>query len=216
MLFFIVFSPTMPKKQVRATDALPKEPATAGRPALPSTPAEAALSFLKDTKGAVTWTVLELAHTLKITRADADRVVALLQAQGYVQPAQTNGEWMTTPSGETVSGAKLPRFDRDSVQRALAALQERIQQVNKDSKAVFKTTAAVAFGDFMIKDRARVQAADVGVQLTRPGQPASDLQSASGAREERAFLRQLRGKTALLALRPYADWMRNRSNLNLL
>jgi len=68
----------------------------------------------------------------------------------------------------------------------------------------------------MIKDRARVQAADVGVQLTRPGQPASDLQSASGAREERAFLRQLRGKTALLALRPYADWMRNRSNLNLL
>jgi hypothetical protein len=216
MLFFIVSSPTMPKKQVRATDALPKEPATVGRPALLSTPAEAALSFLKDTKGAVTWTVLELAHTLKINRADADRVVALLQAQGYVQPAQANGEWMTTPSGETVSGAKLPRLDRGSVQSALAALQERIQQVNQDSKAAFKITAAVAFGDFMMKDRARVQAAVVGVQLTRPGEPASVLQSASGAREERAFLRQLRGKTALLALRPYADWMKNRSNLNLL
>jgi hypothetical protein len=216
MLFFLVFSPTMPKKQVRATNALPKEPATGRRPALLSTPAEAALSFLKDTKGAVTWTVLELAHTLKITRADADRVVALLQAQGYVQPAQPNGEWMTTPSGETVSDAKHPRFDRDSVQSALAALQERIQQVNKDTNAVFKITAAVAFGDFTMKDRARVQAADVGVQLTRPGERASDLPSASGAREERAFLRQLRGKTALLALRPYADWMKNRSNLNLL
>jgi hypothetical protein len=205
----------MPKKQVRATNALPKEP-TARRPALLSTPAEAALSFLKDTKGAVTWTVLELAHTLKITRTDADQVVALLQAQGYVQSAQANGEWMTTPSGEAVSGAKLPRFDRDSVQSALAALQERIRQVNKDSKAVFKITAAVAFGDFMMKDRARVQAADVGVQLTRPGERSGDLPSASQAREERAFLRQLRGKTALLALRPLADWMKNRSSLNLL
>jgi hypothetical protein len=206
----------MPKKQVRATNALPKESATARRPEPPSIPAEAALSFLKDTKGAVTWTVLELAHTLNITRADAGRAVALLQAQGYVQPAHVNGEWMTTPSGETVSNAKAPRFARDSVESALAALQERIKQVNKDAKATFKVTAAVAFGDFLVKDRTRIQAADVGVQLSRRGDRASDLQSASDAREERAFLRQLRGRTALLVLRPFADWMKNRSNMNLL
>ncbi len=206
----------MPKKQVRATNALAKESATARRPAPLSIPAEAALSFLKDTKGAVTWTVLELAHTLNITRVDAGRVIALLEAQGYVQPAHVNGEWMTTPSGETVSNAKAPRFDRDSVESALAALQERIKQVNKDAKAAFKVTAAVAFGDFLVKDRTRIQAADVGVRLSRRGDRASDLQSASDAREERAFLRQLRGRTALLALRPYADWMKNRSNMNLL
>jgi hypothetical protein len=204
----------MPKKQVRTTNALPKESAAARRPAPLAIPAEAALSFLKDTKGAVTWTVLELADTLKITRADADRVVALLHAQGYVQ--HVNGEWMTTVSGEMVSGAKLPRFDRDSVESALAALRERIKQVNKDAKATFKITAAVAFGDFLVKDRARVQAADVGVWLSRRGEPANNFQSASGAREERAFLRQLRGRTALLIVRPYADWMKNRSNLNLL
>jgi len=191
----------------------PRGPKTAPS-LLPTIPAEAALSFLKDTKGAVTWTVLELADTLKITRADSDRVIALLQAQGYVQ--QANGEWMTTVSGEMVSGAKRPRFDRDSVESALAALRERIKRVNKDAKAIFKITAAVAFGDFLVKDRARVQAADVGVRLSRRGERASDLQSASGAREERAFLRQLRGRTALLVLRPYADWMKNRSNLNLL
>ena len=206
----------MPKKQVRTTNALPKESAAARRPAPLAISAEAALSFLKDTKGAVTWTVLELADTLKITRADADRVVALLQAQGYVQPAHANGEWMTTPSGETVSRAKLPRFDRDSVESALAALRERIKQVNKDAKAAFKITAAVAFGDFLVKDRARVQAADVGVRLSRRGESASDLQSATGARQERALLHQLRGRTALLIVRSYADWMKNRSNLNLL
>ncbi len=127
-----------------------------------------------------------------------------------------NGEWMTTPSGETVSGAKQPRFDRESVERALDSLRERIRQANKDAKFPFKISGAVAFGDFLVKDRARVQAADVGIQLARRGEHVSDLHSASDAREERAFLRQLRGRAALLALRPYADWMKNRSNLNLL
>jgi hypothetical protein len=206
----------MAKKQARARSVAPKETAPARPPAPLSIPAEAALSFLKDTKGAVTWTVLELANTLKISRADADRVIALLQAQGYVQPAHANGEWITTPSGETVSGAKPPRFDRESVERALGSLQERIREANKDPKSPFKISGAVAFGDFLVKDRARVQAADVGVQLARRGEHASDLQSASDAREERAFLLQLRGRAVLLALRPYAEWMKNRSNLNLL
>ena len=206
----------MAKKHARARSVAPKETAPARPPAPLSISAEDALSFLKDTKGAVTWTVLELAKTLKINRTDADRVVALLQAQGYVQAARANGEWITTPSGETVSGAKPPRFDRESVERALGSLQERIKEANRDPKATFKITGAVAFGDFLLKERARVQAADVGLRLARRGQHASDLQSASDAREERAFLRQLRRRAALLALRPYADWMKNRSNVNLL
>jgi DNA-binding transcriptional regulator YhcF (GntR family) len=206
----------MAKKQARARSVAPKETAPARPPAPLSIPAEAALSFLKDTKGAVTWTVLELANTLKINRADAERVISLLQAQGYVQRAHANGGWITTPSGETVSGAKAPRFDRESVERALGSLQERIKEANRDAKSPFEITGAVAFGDFLVKERARVQAADVGVQLARRGDGGSDLHSAWGAREERAFLRQLRGRGALLVLRPYAEWMKNRSNLNLL
>jgi hypothetical protein len=206
----------MAKKQARARSVAPKETAPARPPAPLSIPAEAALSFLKDTKGAVTWTVLELANTLKINRTDADRVIALLQAQGYVQPAHANDEWITTPSGETVSGAKPPCFDRESVEGALGLLQERIKEANRDPKGAFKIIGAVAFGDFLLKNRARVQAADVGVQLSRRGDSGSDLHSASGAREELSFLRQLRGRAALLVLRLYADWMKNRSNLNLL
>src|SRR5271163_3659107 len=155
----------MAKKQTRAPSAPSKETAPARPPAPRSIPAEAALSFLKDTKGAVTWTVLELSNTLKINRADADRVIALLQAQGYVQAARGKGEWMTTPSGETVSGAKTPRFDRESVERALGSLRGRIKEANGDPKGTFKISGAVAFGDFMVKERARVQAADVGIQL---------------------------------------------------
>jgi DNA-binding transcriptional regulator YhcF (GntR family) len=206
----------MPKKQLRQTTAS-RNHAEPPRPgASLAIPAEAALSFLKDTKGALTWTIRDLAATLNINRSDADRVIALLQAQGYVQLAHANGEWMTTPSGETVSGAKPPRFDRTSVEGALASLQERIKQMNKDAKGLFKVTTAVAFGDFLVKDRARVQAADVGIELSRCGDRLGDFQSASGAREERAVLRELRARTALLLLKPYAGWMKSRSHRNLL
>jgi hypothetical protein len=206
----------MPKKQLRQTIASRNHAEPPGPGAALAIPAEAALSFLKDTKGALTWTIRDVAATLNINRTDADRVIALLQAQGYVQSAPANGEWMTTPSGETVSGAKPPRFDRTSVEGALASLQERIKQMNKDAKGLFKVTTAVAFGDFLVKDRARVQAADVGVELSRRGDRLGDFQSASGAREERVVLRELRTRTALLLLKPYADWMKSRSHRNLL
>ena len=209
----------MPKRQHRPPNTIPKDAATL-RPSTPvAISAEVALSFLKDTKGALTWSVRELADTLKIHRSDADRVIALLQAQGYVRPAQSNAEWITTPSGEIVSGAKSPRFDRKSLEQALTSLKGSIQQLNLDRSVAFKINEAVAFGDFLNKDRARVQAADVGIALSPRGEgrnPASDLRTASGAREERAFFRQLRGKTALVVLKPYAAWMKQRSHVNLI
>ena len=182
----------------------------------PSIPAEAALSFLKDTKGTLTWSARDLADTLKISHGAAEQVIALLAAQGYVQPASGADEWMTTPAGESVSGAKPPRFTRESVEQAVESLKERIKQVNKDSKAAFRITNAVAFGDFLLSDRTRVQAAEVGIGLTPRGEAANEGRSASAARLERQFLRPVRGKTALVHTRPYADWMSKRSHLNLM
>src|SRR6266478_3256508 len=186
-----------------------------GPNAFPSIPADAALSFLKDTKGALTWTVRDLADTLKIDRREAEQALAFLQAQGYVQPRGTKGQWITTPAGEAVSGAKAPRFTPESVQQALAALKDRIRDNNKNRQAPFRITDAVAFGDFLLPDRARVQSADVGIRLVRRGASPSELRSASDAQAERKFLRDLRAKSALLTLRPYTDWMRHRSHRDL-
>jgi DNA-binding transcriptional MocR family regulator len=197
----------MPKKRANS------EPTTPGG-TQPSIPAEAALSFLKDTKGTVTWSVRDLADALKISRRDAEQVVVLLGAQGYVQPEQK--EWMTTPAGESVSGARPPRFTRENVEQAVEFLRERIKEVNKDSKSAFKITQAVAFGDFLLKDHPRVQAADVGIDLVQRGEALGEPRSALSAKAELQFLRQLRGRTALLHIRTYADWMSKRSHLNLL
>ena len=199
--------------------------------ALPSLPAEAALSFLKDTKGALTWSTRDLAASLNIDGREAQQVLALLQAQGYVQPAgkkensRNSDQWLTTPAGETVAGAKPPRFTRESVEQALAALRERIQQTNKDRQSPFRIAEAVAFGDFLLPDRARVQSADVGIRLLRREDPPrrssaasapAEPRSATDAQAERNFLRQLRAKSAHLNLRPYADWMRHRTHRALL
>ncbi len=199
----------------------PRGPKTAPS-LLPTVPAEAALSFLKDTKGALTWTARDLADTLKIDRREAERALAFLQAQGYVQPQGTKGQWITTPAGETVSGAKPPRFTPESVQQALTALKDRIRDNNKNRQAPFRITDAVAFGDFLLPDRARVQSADVGIRLARredsqrknPSVP--EPRSASDAKAERNFLRELRAKSTHVTLRPYADWMRRRSHVELL
>ncbi len=184
-------------------------------------PAEAALSFLRDTKGSVSWSLRDLSQTLDISRPEAEQVVTLLQIQGYVQPeAHKSGEWMTTTSGETVSGAKTPRFDRETVEAALTSLRQRIEETNKDRAAKFQIKRAVAFGDFLAKDRVRVQAADVGIELLRKDRKrASDEigipHSAVEAREEQQFMRGLRGRSALINLRNYADWMGTRTHQKL-
>src|SRR5579863_3843480 len=125
---------------------------TAPASALPAITAEAALSFLKDSKGALTWSTVDLAKTLKIKPKEAEQALAFLQAQGYVQPQRGSQQWMTTPAGEAVAGAKAPRFTRESVEQALAALRERIQQSNKDAQAAFRIADAVAFGDFLVAE----------------------------------------------------------------
>jgi hypothetical protein len=67
-----------------------------------------------------------------------------------------------------------------------------------------------------------VQSADVGIRLARredsqrrnPSTP--EQRSASDAKAERDFLRELRAKSTHVTLRPFADWMRQRTHLDLL
>lgn len=180
-----------------------------------------ALSFLKETKGQVTWTAKEMASTLRIGDKQAEQALPVLQVQGYVRPAP-RGEWLTTPEGEAVAGAKNPRYTRASVERAIAALKERMKEMNRDAAAEYKVTQAVAFGDFL-SERPQVQAADVGVQLERrrSGHPGSTRESApvESAVEQAAqknVLQKLRARTALLNLHPYEEWMSRRSHREIL
>ena len=186
-----------------------------GTAIMPAVPAAAVMSFLKDTRGSVTWTARDLAETLGISAAEATKVLAIMEMQGYVKPTQGGKQWLTTAAGETISGSKLQHFTRERIEAVLSALKQRIVAVRKDFKSPFKITAAVAFGDFL-GDSPRAQAPDVGIDFARRKTDESTHGSATESKERLAFLKQLRGKNAPLRLLPYQEWMSKRSHLKLL
>lgn len=200
----------VPKAKTASLFPEPKVSAGSKTSTQPSVPAAAALSFLKDTRGITTWTTRDMAETLQIKPKESSHVIAILELQGYVKRAAKN-EWITTIAGEGVSGSKLPRYTPEKIGAALASLKDRIAEANRDSKAPFKITEAVAFGDFL-SDRTRVQAADIGIELVRrsPVDDSPESHQEHMAREE--FLKQRLGKTPLLHIRPYEPWMRARSH----
>ena len=179
-----------------------------------SLPATALFSFLKERRGMTSWTIRDFAKTLSLRTVDAKEALAILEMQGYVKPTGSK-EWMTTPAGETVSGSKAPRYNPETVDQSLASFAEHLKRVNQDSSAEYKITQAVAFGDFL-SGRPRVQAADVGIGL-EPRNPTAHHPHWAGERaRQEAFLKQLRGKTPLLNLQPYAEWMNARKHRKLL
>jgi ATP-dependent DNA ligase len=76
----------MGKKRLRS-----ERPATRTNSAaiLSSILAEAVLPFLKDIKGATTWSVRHLTDVLKISRREAEQVIEFLGARGYVEAEAT-------------------------------------------------------------------------------------------------------------------------------
>jgi hypothetical protein len=146
---------------------------------------------------------------------EVKQVLAVMELQGYVEPAGTTKKWRTTEQGDLVSGAKSPRFIRDGVEQSLSALQDRIQGINQDTNGQYRVTEAVAFGDFL-SDRSRLQAADVGIRLVRRKSGANETETAREHAAEEAFLKQLRGKTASLHIQTYEEWMSARSHRKLL
>ncbi|MGI9073695.1 MAG: hypothetical protein ACR2JB_20820, partial [Bryobacteraceae bacterium] len=152
---------------------------------------------------------------LNLSSADAKQAVAAMQLQGYVEPLGKSQKWRTTEQGQTVSGAKTPRFKREAVEKALSALSERIRASNDDASSPYTLSEAVAFGDFL-SDQPRVQAVDVAIQLTRRTASSEDSGTAVEHKAEQAFLKQLRGKSAALHIHPYEDWMSARSHRKLL
>jgi hypothetical protein len=183
-------------------------------PTTPSIPAAEAFSFLRDTRGLSTWTSRDAAKSLNVSIADAKQVIAVLELQGYVKAAGRD-EWMATLAGEEVSGSKTPRLTPERVEEALTDLRSRIAQVNADKKAPYTITRAVAFGDFL-NGGTRVQAAEVGIELKRRAPDADNAESATEHKAQTAFLKQLRARGGSVRLRPYEEWMSDRTHRDVL
>ena len=189
-----------------ASDRLREAPRQSA-PQMPVIAPAAVWSFLKETRGDLSWTTERMIRTLKISAAEAEKALAVLKLQGYVQPGEAEAEWITTPAGEEISGSKMPRYTRDKVDRALAEFAVRLKEANKDSKSAYKVKQAVGFGDFLSK-QVRVQAPDVGVEVAvrKQHNNRADIPKA----EVEVFLKLLKGKSSVLNVRRYESWMSER------
>lgn len=187
-----------------------KESKAPGGLELPEIPLDALWSFLKDTRGAVTWSATNLQECLKLDAKQAQQILAILEMQGYV--AKEGDAWLTTAAGESVSKSKRPQFSASSVSKALDTLKERIEAVNRDKRSEFKITRAVAFGDFL-SGRVQVQAADVGIDVSRRDVMSGAPDDMDSKRD--AFFDGLRRKSRLFNVRTYRSWMSQRSHRDL-
>ena len=203
----------LPKPQGRNKPRSTMSPSSS--PTKASLPPAALFSFLKQTRGVATWTGQDFAKTLGLTRAAANQAMAMLEMQGYIKPSGSKGEWIATPQGEAVSDSRFPRYSRATLKRSLDSFADHLMRVYEDSSAPYRVARAVAFGDFLT-DRARVQAADIGILLVPRNNRADDSHSAGEQARQAAFLKRLRGRTPLINLLPYADWMGARTHRDLL
>jgi hypothetical protein len=164
-------------------------------------------SFLKETRGDLSWTTERMIRTLKISAVEAANALAVLNLQGFIQPGGEEAEWITTPAGEEISGSKMARYTREKVDRALAEFAVRLKEANKDSKSAYKVKQVVAFGDFLSK-QVRVQAPDVGVEVAERKQQNNHADIPNSELE--VFLKILKGKSSVLNVRRYESWMSER------
>lgn len=98
-------------------------------------PFEEVLSFLKETRGELTWSAKDLADSLKISFGEARHVLSLFELQGYVKRSSDKSQWITTLNGESVSNSTQRHFTIVRVKAALGKLEERIKELNSDRKA---------------------------------------------------------------------------------
>jgi hypothetical protein len=145
--------------------------------------------------------------------SQAKEAIVVLQLQGYIGPTVHAGKWRISQQGQLVSGAKSPRFSRKSIEDALGGLHDRIKAVNSYPDAVYKIIEAVAFGDFLGCSTCSGSECgnSTGGESADPAMPSVKEHAAA-----LDFLKQLRGKTALLHIVPYEDWMSSRSRVRLL
>lgn len=183
-------------------------PTPAGQADMPQIPFDAVMSFIKQTRGALTWSSRDMSDVLKINQEESRQILAVLALQGYVKQAAEGG-WMTTIAGESISGSRPPRFSAERIGDALSALRSRIKSNNMDRTASFRVTEAVAFGDFLLK-QSLAQAVDVGIAVARNSK--GRISDAA----EISFLRSLRGRHPSLHLMPYQPWMSARSHQRLI
>jgi DNA-binding transcriptional MocR family regulator len=128
--------------------------------------------FLSQSADLKSWTATDMAKLLGVSRERAEQIVAALAAAGYIERLGGHRAWRNTAAGNAVAGvSKASPVNRTTVEKNLAALLDRIRQVNQDRRFLYRVDQALVFGPF-VTTTGPVRAVDVALRLA-PSEPDS-------------------------------------------
>ncbi len=111
---------------------------------------------------------------LQLTKPEADRLIAALRRMGFLEPIRARqtakgaeDEWQLSKNGIRLRGATAAKpLRRETADRLLSELLERIKALNSDARFLARVLKAVAFGSY-IGEGDRIGDLDVALQLVR-------------------------------------------------
>ena len=111
---------------------------------------------------------------LQLTKPEADRLIAALRRMGFLEPIRARqtakgaeDEWQLSKNGIRLRGATAAKpLRRETADRLLSELLERIKALNSDARFLARVRKAVAFGSY-IGEGDRIGDLDVALQLVR-------------------------------------------------
>lgn len=161
---------------------------------------EVILLFLKHAALEQSWTAANLADTLAIELATAEKIADELALVGYTESVPGKPEtWRNTKSGNAVSGARPPRLIRETATELVADLCNRAEAFNIENDRAPCIVKIVAFGA-VTSTHDRIQDVDIGVQLEpKLGRELTDS-------EVQAALKTLRGRSPSLKMHSLHGW----------
>jgi hypothetical protein len=101
---------------------------------MPSVPAGAVMSFLKDTRGLLTWTTRDLSETLSIPGSDAAKVITIMEMQGGTGRVQSR-----------TTGRKRDFVDAERLVKRLVARKLTLSFVPDAEQRLWRTVTRKKF-----------------------------------------------------------------------
>ena len=114
------------------------------------------------------WNLDNLAQALKITPEEAQKLIAELQSQEYIEPSPVDYEtphWQNTIKGNALANASAAKpVGRAKADKAFAEFMERVNQVNQDPYFLFTVVKVALFGSYLT-DAIAVNDVDLAVEI---------------------------------------------------
>ena len=145
---------------------------------------------LRRLRGGFVWGEEALERAAKLTPGTGRALAEALEAEGLIEASSRADGWTVTQAGDTLAVASAARpVSRQTAEKALAELLERVARVNNDPYFLARVTRVALYGSMLRPEVKQLSDVDLAVQLVAKETDPDRLREANAERvEELAML----------------------------